>query len=136
MACGTVGDLPQALGLNPTNHTFASRTPMQNESCHRRFCSITKGEVQYEDWWVHFNVCWLLSIPYEGALTGTRRNHMPVAYIDLQSGLKRDTKKKLVTEVAEAIHHAYMSPDTRVYLREGARERNSGGGQLGATVGP
>src|SRR4030095_14241127 len=57
MVDGTVGDLPQALGLNPTNHTFTSRTPMQNESCHRRSCSITKGEVQYEDRWVYFNVC-------------------------------------------------------------------------------
>src|SRR4030095_5076688 len=67
MACGTVGDLPPALGLNPTNHTFASRTPMQNESCHRRSCSITKGEVQYEDWWAYFNVCCVRTIELAAA---------------------------------------------------------------------
>src|SRR4030095_7397972 len=61
---------------------------------------------------------------------------MPVAYIDLQSGLKRDTKKKLVTEVAEAIHHAYMIPDTRVFLREWSAEQISVDGQLGAPMRP
>jgi hypothetical protein len=44
---------------------------------------------------------------------------MPVAYLDLPSGLGADTKKKLVKEVADSIHHAYMIPDTRVFLREG-----------------
>jgi len=33
---------------------------------------------------------------------------MPVAYIDLLSGLGADAKKKLVKEVADSIHHAYM----------------------------
>jgi phenylpyruvate tautomerase PptA (4-oxalocrotonate tautomerase family) len=61
---------------------------------------------------------------------------MPVAYIDLQSGLKLDAKKKLVTEVAEAIHHAYMIPDTRVYLREWSAEQISVDGQLGAPMRP
>jgi hypothetical protein len=41
---------------------------MQNESCHRRSCSITKGEVQYEDWWVFltFVVLVLSSLPQPG----------------------------------------------------------------------
>jgi hypothetical protein len=37
---------------------------------------------------------------------------MPVAYLDLPTGLASDTKKKLVKEVADSIHHAYMIPDT------------------------
>jgi phenylpyruvate tautomerase PptA (4-oxalocrotonate tautomerase family) len=43
---------------------------------------------------------------------------MPVAYIDLPSGLKADRKRKLVKDVAISIDHAYMIPDTRVILRE------------------
>ena len=35
---------------------------------------------------------------------------MPVAYLDLPSGLEVETKKKFVKEVAESIHHAYISP--------------------------
>ena len=61
---------------------------------------------------------------------------MPVAYIDLQSGLKLDAKKKLVTEVATSIHHAYMIPDTRVFLREWSAEQISVDGQLGAPMRP
>jgi len=53
---------------------------------------------------------------------------MPVAYIDLPSGLKADTKKKLVKDVADSIHHAYMIPDTR--------EQTSVDGQLGAPMRP
>src|SRR4029453_16369847 len=56
---------------------------------------------------------------------------MPVAYLDLPSGLEVDTKKKLVKEVAESIHHAYMIPDTRVFLREWPAEQMSVGGLLG-----
>src|SRR5262249_21850875 len=38
--------------------------------------------------------------------------------VDLPSGLDVDIKKKLVKEVAECLHHAYMIPDNRVFLRE------------------
>jgi len=56
---------------------------------------------------------------------------MPIAYIDLPSGLKADTKKKLVKDVAVSIDHAYMIPDTRVFLREWPAEQVSVDGQLG-----
>jgi phenylpyruvate tautomerase PptA (4-oxalocrotonate tautomerase family) len=61
---------------------------------------------------------------------------MPVAYIDLPSGLKTDAKKKLVTEVTEFIHHAYMIPDNRVFLREWSAEQVGVDGRLGAPMRP
>ena len=61
---------------------------------------------------------------------------MPVTYIDLPSGLKADTKKKLVKDVADSIHHAYMIPDTRVFLREWSAEQISVDGPLGAPMRP
>jgi hypothetical protein len=56
---------------------------------------------------------------------------MPVAYIDLPSVLKTDTKKKLVKDVSVSIDHAYMIPDTRVFLREWPAEQAGVDGQLG-----
>ena len=61
---------------------------------------------------------------------------MPVAYIDIPFGLKVNPKKKLVAEVAESIHHAYMIPDTRVFLREWSAEQFSVDGELGAPMRP
>src|SRR5215471_19192723 len=61
---------------------------------------------------------------------------MPVAYLDLPSALAVDTKKKLVKEVANSIHHAYMIPDTRVFLREWPAEQMSIDGQLGSPKRP
>jgi phenylpyruvate tautomerase PptA (4-oxalocrotonate tautomerase family) len=61
---------------------------------------------------------------------------MPVAYIDLLSGLELDAKKKLVTEVAASVHRAYMIPDNRVFLREWSAEQISVDGQLGAPMRP
>jgi phenylpyruvate tautomerase PptA (4-oxalocrotonate tautomerase family) len=61
---------------------------------------------------------------------------MPVAYLDLASGLEVDTKKKLVKEVAESIHDAYMIPDTRVFLREWPAEQMSVDGLLGHPMRP
>jgi phenylpyruvate tautomerase PptA (4-oxalocrotonate tautomerase family) len=61
---------------------------------------------------------------------------MPVAYLDLPSGLGADTKKKLVKEVADSIHHAYMIPDTRGFLREWPTEQMSVDGQLGSPMRP
>jgi len=61
---------------------------------------------------------------------------MPCAYLDLPSGLAVDTKKKLVKEVADSIHHAYMIPDTRVFLREWPAEQMSIDGQLGSPMRP
>ncbi|HKD40360.1 MAG TPA: hypothetical protein VKB87_08755 [Myxococcaceae bacterium] len=61
---------------------------------------------------------------------------MPVAYLDLPSGLAVDIKKKLVKEVADSIHHAYLIPDTRVFLREWPAEQMSIDGQLGSPMRP
>ena len=56
---------------------------------------------------------------------------MPIAYIDLPSGLATKTKQLLVKSVAEAIHAAYQIADTRVFLREWTAEQTSVDGELG-----
>jgi phenylpyruvate tautomerase PptA (4-oxalocrotonate tautomerase family) len=61
---------------------------------------------------------------------------MPVAYLDLPSGLGTEPKRNLVKEVAEALHHAYKIEDTRVFLREWAAEQYSTDGQLGRPLRP
>src|SRR5262245_59932934 len=61
---------------------------------------------------------------------------MPVAYIDLPSGLAVEIKKKLVKEVAESIHRAYVIPDTRVLLREWPAGQTSVDGELGRPMRP
>src|SRR5262245_53651071 len=61
---------------------------------------------------------------------------MPVAYLDLPSGLAVDIKKKLVKEVAKSIHDAYLIPDTRVLLREWPAEQTSVDGELEGPMGP
>jgi phenylpyruvate tautomerase PptA (4-oxalocrotonate tautomerase family) len=61
---------------------------------------------------------------------------MPVAYIDIPSGLTSSAKAQLVKEVAESIHHAYPIPDTRVYLREWTPEQASIDGVLAAPFRP
>src|SRR5215471_10178370 len=61
---------------------------------------------------------------------------MPTAYIDLPSGLSADARKKLLQEVAEFIHDAYMIPDTRVLLREWTPEQVSIDGELGRPMRP
>ena len=61
---------------------------------------------------------------------------MPVAYLDLQSGLSVDIKQKLVKEVAKHIHDAYMIPDTRVLLREWPADQTSVDGELSRPMRP
>ena len=61
---------------------------------------------------------------------------MPVAFLELPSGLGMDTKKKLVKDVADAIHDAYQIPDTRVFLREWPTDQTSTDGQLGRPLRP
>ena len=55
---------------------------------------------------------------------------MPVAYVDLPSGLGADIKKKLFKEVFESLHHAYKIPDNRVFLREWSAGQISIDGEL------
>jgi len=43
---------------------------------------------------------------------------MPVAVIDVPQGLGKEAKKRLHKEVFEAMHEAWLIPDTRVFLRE------------------
>lgn len=61
---------------------------------------------------------------------------MPVAYLDLPSGLGAETKKHLIKEVTGAIHDAYQFGDTRVFLREWSPEQASTEGQLGRPARP
>jgi len=61
---------------------------------------------------------------------------MPVAFIDIPTGLTPRAKTKLVAEVTAAIDHAYMIPDDRVLLREWTAEQMSVDGQLGASMRP
>jgi len=61
---------------------------------------------------------------------------MPVAYIDLPPGLAVDVKQRLVKEVAESIHEAYLIPDTRVFLREWQPEQTSVDGELARPMRP
>src|SRR5215510_122326 len=61
---------------------------------------------------------------------------MPTAYLDLPSGLAVDIKQKLLKEVAEFIHDAYIIPDTRVLLREWHAEQISIDGELGRPMRP
>ena len=43
---------------------------------------------------------------------------MPVAYIDVPAGVNDSAKKKIFTEIYQAIDEAYPIPDTRVLIRE------------------
>ena len=61
---------------------------------------------------------------------------MPVAYIDLPTGLTTEAKRRLVKEVADALHEAYLIIDTRVLLSELGPEQTSTDGVLGAPVRP
>ncbi len=42
---------------------------------------------------------------------------MPVAYIDIPTGVNDGAKRKIFTEMYEAIHEAWPIPDTRVLIR-------------------
>jgi len=61
---------------------------------------------------------------------------MPVAYLDLPSGLAVDIKRKLVKEVSEFVHSAYTIPDTRVFLREWPTDQIGVDGELGQPMRP
>jgi len=61
---------------------------------------------------------------------------MPTAYIDLPPGLGAETKAKLLKEVTDLVHHAYLIPDTRVLLREWSADRYSIDGEIGAPFRP
>ena len=56
---------------------------------------------------------------------------MPIAYIDIRSGLPTPAKQLLVSNCTEAIHAAYRIGDTRIFLREWTAEQTSVDGVLG-----
>jgi phenylpyruvate tautomerase PptA (4-oxalocrotonate tautomerase family) len=55
---------------------------------------------------------------------------MPVAYIDIPTGANDGAKKKIFSEMYEAIHEAWPIPDTRVLLREWPDEAVSQDGRI------
>ena len=55
---------------------------------------------------------------------------MPVAYIDIPAGVNDGARKKIFTEMYEAIHDAWPIPDTRVLLREWPDEAVSQDGRI------
>jgi len=55
---------------------------------------------------------------------------MPVAYIDIPTGVNDGAKKKIFKEMYEAIHEAWPIPDTRVLIREWANEAVSQDGRI------
>jgi phenylpyruvate tautomerase PptA (4-oxalocrotonate tautomerase family) len=61
---------------------------------------------------------------------------MPVAIIDIPSGLKSRAREQLHKDVAEIMHDAYQIPDNHVYLREWAAEHTSFDGVVGAPFRP
>ena len=62
---------------------------------------------------------------------------MPVAVIDVPQGLGKEAKNRLHKEVFEAMHEAWLIPDTRVFLREFDREQStSTDGVPGAPIRP
>jgi phenylpyruvate tautomerase PptA (4-oxalocrotonate tautomerase family) len=65
-----------------------------------------------------------------------KENIMPTAYVDLPPGLGTEPKKKLMKEITDLIHHAYLIPDTRVLLREWSADQYSIDGEIGAAFRP
>jgi phenylpyruvate tautomerase PptA (4-oxalocrotonate tautomerase family) len=55
---------------------------------------------------------------------------MPVAYVDIPTGVNDGAKKKIFTEIYEAVHEAWPIPDTRVLIREWADEAVSQDGRI------
>ncbi len=55
---------------------------------------------------------------------------MPVAYVDIPAGVNDSAKKKILTELYEAIHQAWPIPDTRVLIREWPDEAVSQDGRI------
>ena len=55
---------------------------------------------------------------------------MPVAYVDVPSGLNDGAKQKIFRELYDAIHEAWPIPDTRVLIREWANDAVSQDGRI------
>ncbi len=55
---------------------------------------------------------------------------MPVAYVDIPTGVDGGAKEKIFHELYEAIHEAWPIPDTRVLIREWPSEAVSQDGRI------
>src|SRR5262245_47530933 len=55
---------------------------------------------------------------------------MPVAYVDIPTGVNDGAKKKIFQELYEEIHEAWPIPDTRVLIREWPNEAVSQDGRI------
>jgi hypothetical protein len=55
---------------------------------------------------------------------------MPVAYVDVPSGMNDAAKEKIFKEMYAAIHTAWPIPDTRVLIREWADDAVSQDGRI------
>jgi phenylpyruvate tautomerase PptA (4-oxalocrotonate tautomerase family) len=55
---------------------------------------------------------------------------VPVAYIDVPTGLDDRAKRKIFEEMYEAVHEAWPIPDTRVLIREWPDEAVSQDGRI------
>jgi len=55
---------------------------------------------------------------------------MPVAYVDIPTGVNDGAKSRIFKELYEAIHEAWPIPDTRVLLREWTDEAVSQDGRI------
>jgi hypothetical protein len=58
------------------------------------------------------------------------RKTMPVAYVDIPTGVNDGAKKKIFQELYEEIHEAWPIPDTRVLIREWPNEAVSQDGRI------
>jgi hypothetical protein len=63
-------------------------------------------------------------------MTDQKERDMPVAYIDIPAGVNDGARKKIFTEIYEAIHAAWPIPDTRVLIREWPNEAVSQDGRI------
>jgi phenylpyruvate tautomerase PptA (4-oxalocrotonate tautomerase family) len=55
---------------------------------------------------------------------------MPVAYVDIPTGVDESAKTKICKELYEAIHDAWPIPDTRVLIREWPNKAVSQDGRI------
>jgi hypothetical protein len=62
-----------------------------------------------------------------------QEDDMPIAYLDVPTGLDRSGKQELVKALYEALHEAYPFPDDhRIFLREWPLDSVSQNGLLGS----
>jgi hypothetical protein len=59
---------------------------------------------------------------------------MPVAYVDIPTGVNDGAKKKILQELYEEIHEAWPIPDTPILIREWPNEAVSQDAAPGVTL--